>query len=57
MRAPETNMILGPTWNIRAELAIVAAEDLRNGGRATYVSRELDQSGIVVSICCFCKNK
>jgi DNA-binding protein len=48
MSAPETNMILGPTWNIRTELAIDAAEDLRNAGRATYVSRELDQSGKVV---------
>jgi hypothetical protein len=46
--APETNMILGATWNIRAQLAIEAAEDLRNDGRATYVSRELDQSGQVV---------
>ena len=38
-------MILGATWNIRAQLVIEAAEDLRNDGRATYVSRELDQIG------------
>jgi hypothetical protein len=43
MSVPETNMILGETWNIRAQLVIEAAEDLRNDGRATYVSRELDQ--------------
>jgi hypothetical protein len=48
MSAPETNMILGATWNIRAQLVIEAAEDLRNDGRTTYVSRELDQSGQVV---------
>lgn len=36
-------MILGATWNIRSQLVIEAAEDLRNDGRATYVSRELDQ--------------
>ena len=45
MSVPETNMILGATWNIRAQLVIEAAEDLRNDGRATYVSRELDQIG------------
>ena len=48
MSVPETNMILGATWNIRAQLVIEAAEDLRNDGRATYVSRELDQIGQVV---------
>ena len=42
MSAPETNMILGATWNIRAQLVIEAAEDLRNDGPTTYVSRELD---------------
>ena len=48
MSVPETNMILGATWNIRAQLVIEAAEDLRNDGRATYVSRELDQIGQMV---------
>ena len=41
-------MILGATWNIRSQLVIEAAEDLRNDGRVTYISRELDQIGQVV---------
>jgi hypothetical protein len=49
MSAPGANKVLVSTWNITAQLAINAVEDLRNGGRATYVSRQLGESGMMTT--------
>jgi hypothetical protein len=47
MRGPNRNLVLGSTWNVRAELELRAAEDIRNRGRATYVSMIITDSGDV----------
>ena len=47
MSGPNKNLVLGSTWNAKAEMEIKAAEDLRNGGRAVYVSREIGEDGKV----------
>ena len=47
MSGPNKNLVLGATWNAKAEMELQAAEDLRNGGRAVYVSREIGEDGQV----------
>jgi hypothetical protein len=47
MSGPNKNLVLGATWNARAEMELQAAEDLRNGGRAVYMSRVIGEDGKV----------
>ena len=47
MSGPNKNLVLGATWNAKAEMELQAAEDLRNGGRAVYMSRVIEADGKV----------
>jgi hypothetical protein len=47
MSGPNKNLVLGATWNAKAEMELQASEDLRNGGRAVYMSRVIGEDGKV----------